>query len=74
MRYQKIPQVQSAFSCLRPAVAALVLCAGISMGMGTITDLMPALLCAVSFVLVSHFKVNPIIIMLGGAVVGLTLM
>jgi len=74
MRYQKIPQVQSAFTCLRPAVAALVMCAGISMGMGTITELLPALLCAVSFVLVSHYKVNPILIILGGAVAGLTLM
>jgi chromate transporter len=62
--------VQNAFAGIGAAVVALIITAAVSVSKNSIKDRIDILLAAITFVLVAFFKVNPIFLIIGGALYG----
>ncbi|GLC30897.1 chromate transporter [Clostridium omnivorum] len=62
--------VQDAFAGIGAAVVALIITAAVSVSKNSIKDRIDILLALITFVLVAFFKVNPIFLIIGGAMYG----
>jgi chromate transporter len=65
--------VQAAFSGLRPAVIALIICAAVFVGRAALVDTLSVVIGAVVFVLFVFTRLHPIIVLLLSAAAGLVL-
>lgn len=62
--------VQNAFAGIGAAVVALIITAAVSVSKSSIKDKIDILLAIITFVLVAFLKVNPIFLIIGGALYG----
>jgi len=69
-RFSDFTIVKNAFSGIGAAVVALIVAAAISVSKNSIRDRMDVLVAIVTFLLVAFFKVNPIFLIIGGALLG----
>lgn len=70
LRYQGHPLVKAFLRGLRPVVAALVMCAALSMGSTTLLGPRSGLIALIGFVAVYKFRLSPILLILGAGVAG----
>ena len=73
VRYQGAPQLQAAFSAIRPAVVVLILLAALSVGRHTITEVRSAVLALTVLALMLKTKINPILLLFASGIVGIFL-
>ncbi|WP_213951061.1 chromate transporter [Tepidanaerobacter syntrophicus] len=72
-RVQDNPVVKAIFSGIRPAIVALILTAAIKVSKTSIVDKIGLFLSALAVILVVVFDVQAIVVILGGAAVGLVI-
>jgi chromate transporter len=65
--------VKSAFNGIGAAVIALIITAAISVSKTSIKDRMDIIVATVAFILVAFLKVNPIFVIIAGAILGCTI-
>jgi chromate transporter len=70
--YHAIPALQGAVAGLGPVVIALILSAAWSMGRKAFQSWIAALLCAVATV-AGFYRINPVYVLVGAGILGLTL-
>lgn len=70
-KVQDNPMVKAVFSGIRPAIVALILTAAIKVSKTSIVDKIGLLLAVLAVILVVVFDVQAIVVILGGAAVGL---
>jgi len=69
-RFKDYVVVKSAFSGIGAAVVALIVTAAISVSKNSIKDRVDILVASITFLLVAFLKVNPIFLIIGGALLG----
>ena len=71
MQYSNYPQVKSAFRGIYPVIVGLIAYAGFKIGKTAIKDLTGIIIAFVAFVLAIFFHVEPIPLIIAGAVTGI---
>jgi chromate transporter len=71
--FQTNPYVQQFFTGVLAAVTALILMTAIKMARRVVRDWITALLAIAAVILVAFFRIHALLVLLGGAVVGLGL-
>lgn len=69
-RIENNPLVQGAFRGLRPAVVALVLSSVFRLGRQSLTGIGQSVLMVCALFLAVYFKVHPVILLVGGGIIG----
>jgi len=73
VKFQDNPIVKAAFRGIAPSVVALILVASVKVGKAVIKDKLEVVILALSIIMVVICKISAILVIIGGAVVGLVI-
>ncbi len=69
--FQDLKTVKAAFMGIRPAVVALILVTAVSMAKVVVKDIFGVVIMLTTVVLVVFLRVNPIVVIIGGGILGI---
>lgn len=72
-RYKSVPIIQDIFTGIRPAVVALIIMAAVSVFGSSVVDVKTAAIAVASLGVLLLTKIDPILVLVGAAVLGVSL-